>query len=81
MDIDDIPVVLDIHDTAGTDEFAMIRDSHIREGDGFIIVYAINDRSTFHEVQNLYDHVCRVKGEREVTAVLVGKFLESLGNS
>ena len=40
---DDKVYLLDILDTAGQEEFRVMRDEWIREGDGFLLVYSIND--------------------------------------
>src|SRR5262249_20077250 len=48
--VDDIDVVLEILDTAGQDDFSMLRDQWIRECDGFVLVYNITDRDSFDEL-------------------------------
>ena len=36
--------ILEIYDTAGVDQFAVSKDSLIRSGDGFLIVYSITSQ-------------------------------------
>jgi len=74
FNVDDIACVLDIFDTAGTDDFAQVRDGYIRQGEGFLCVYAIDDEKSFKEVIKLYDHVARVKDVQSTALpfVLVG---------
>ena len=48
-------------DTAGTDDFSMVRDAYVREGQGFICTYAIDNVSSFEEVPNLFEHIQMVK--------------------
>jgi GTPase KRas protein len=50
VDIDDHPEVLDIFDTAGTDDYAMVRDTYIREGEAFVCVYSITNEKSFEQV-------------------------------
>jgi len=54
----------------------LARDVFIREGQGFFIIYAIDDEISFKEVENLYEHIIRVKQDLEdqerVPFVLVG---------
>lgn len=47
------------------------REGHIRWADGFIFVYAINDRQSFEEIVKLKDHLDDVK-KTNVQCVLVG---------
>ncbi|XP_074786159.1 ras-related protein R-Ras isoform X1 [Athene noctua] len=42
--VDGVPARLDILDTAGQEEFGATREQHLRGGDGFLLVFAINDR-------------------------------------
>lgn len=50
IDLDGKDLVLDIFDTAGTDDFVLVRDQYIREASGVICVYAINDEKSFKKV-------------------------------
>ena len=42
MDIDGESSILNIYDTAGVDEFPIVKDGYMRDSDGFLCVYAIN---------------------------------------
>eukprot|EP01133_Synstelium_polycarpum_P004347 gene4347-5075_t len=53
--------MLEIMDTAGTENFLVMRDLYIRNGQGFILVYSITAKSTFYEIENIKDQICRVK--------------------
>ncbi|EFA78261.1 Ras GTPase [Heterostelium album PN500] len=54
-------IMLEIMDTAGTENFLVMRDLYIRNGQGFILVYSITAKSTFYELDNIKEQVCRVK--------------------
>ena len=47
IEIDQAPAMLEILDTAGTEQFASMRDLYIKNGQGFIIVYSITSLQTF----------------------------------
>jgi len=73
VEVDGEVCVMDIYDTAGTDGLHLARDAYIRQGHGFLVLYAINDVKSFQEVQKLHDHVLRIKNDEEkVPFVLVG---------
>merc|ERR1712063_96924 len=65
-------IMLDILDTAGQEEFAAIRDSHIREGLGFIIVYSCTSRESFKEINNIRERVLKVKDKDSYPMILLG---------
>mmetsp|Transcript_5650 Transcript_5650/g.9479 ORF Transcript_5650/g.9479 Transcript_5650/m.9479 type:complete len:197 (+) Transcript_5650:96-686(+) len=58
--IDNKPALLDILDTAGQEEYAALQDQWIREGDGFLIVYAINNRDSFDEAEMIRSKIVRI---------------------
>ncbi|KAJ3441398.1 ras-like protein rasd [Anaeramoeba flamelloides] len=70
--IDDECCLLDILDTAGQDEYYAMRDSYMREGRGFLVVYAINSRNSFDEVINLREQIQQAKDCDEVPMLIVG---------
>ncbi|XP_065514264.1 ras-related protein R-Ras-like [Caloenas nicobarica] len=70
--IDGVPARLDIVDTAGQEEFGAMREQHLRAGDGFLLVFAINDRGSFQLLPRLLGQILRVKDRDDVPAVLVG---------
>ena len=72
LNVDGDNVQLDILDTAGQDDFAPMRTSYMRQGKGFIIVYAIDDRASFEEVEVFHRDLTRVKGANNVPVVICG---------
>lgn len=48
-----------------------MRDLYMRNGQGFILVYAINGH-TFNEIPEIYEQILRVKDAQAVPAVLLG---------
>jgi GTPase KRas protein len=49
-----------------------MRDGYMRTGQGFILVYAINSRSSFDEIHDFRAQILRVKDKESVPSVLVG---------
>ena len=76
QEVDGKSCMLSVLDTAGQEEFFAMRDSWIRNGDCFVLVYSITSRASFEELKQIYEAVHRVKdkdeGTGEVAIVLVG---------
>lgn len=72
IDVDGSPAVLEILDTAGTEQFASMRDLYIKNGQGFLLVYSVINAQTFIDIQPLRDQISRVKGGVVSPIVLVG---------
>jgi small GTP-binding protein len=72
IDLDGSPTVVEILDTAGTEQFASMRDLYIKNGQGFILVYSIINQQSFIDVRPLRDQIIRVKGIPYVPMLLVG---------
>lgn len=53
IEVDNSPCVLEILDTAGTEQFASMRDLYIKNGQGFVVVYSLTNHQTF-QVQNFH---------------------------
>jgi GTPase KRas len=72
LSIDQQSSVLEILDTAGQDDFHSMQDQWIREGEGFLVVYAINSKSSLEAAIVLREKILRAKDSNRVPIVLVG---------
>ena len=72
IEVDGEPSVLEILDTAGTEQFASMRDLYIKNGQGFVIVYSITSLQTFYDIRSMKEQINRVKHKLKVPMVLVG---------
>jgi GTPase SAR1 family protein len=61
--------VLDILDTAGQEEYSSVREQYITTADGFLIVYSITDRSSFHFTDSIFSNSFVIY--RQIIAFLV----------
>jgi len=64
--------MLEILDTAGTDQFTAMRDMYVKNGHGFVLAYSIIAQSTFNDISDLHQLIIRVKDTEKVPMVLVG---------
>lgn len=72
VEVDGQQCMLEILDTAGTEQFTAMRDLYMKNGQGFILVYSITAQSTFNDLQDLREQILRVKDTDDVPMVLVG---------
>ncbi|XGW30847.1 hypothetical protein V3C99_009648, partial [Haemonchus contortus] len=70
--IDGETCLLDILDTAGQEEYSAMRDQYMRTGEGFLLVFAVNESKSFENVANYREQIRRVKDSDDVPMVLVG---------
>lgn len=71
IEVDSSPCVLEILDTAGTEQFASMRDLYIRNGQGFVVVYSLTNQQTFQDIKGMREQITRVKGTDRVPILLV----------
>lgn len=64
--------MLEILDTAGTEQFTAMRDLYMKNGQGFVLVYSIIAMSTFNDLNDLRDQILRVKDTDNVPMILAG---------
>ncbi|EMP29745.1 Ras-related protein Rap-2a [Chelonia mydas] len=80
IEVDASPSVLEILDTAGTEQFASMRDLYIKNGQGFILVYSLKEldcclkKFTCLDKAKLLDQCFRESAVRyeKVPVILVG---------
>jgi len=70
--IDGETCLLDILDTAGQEEYSAMRDQYMRTGEGFLLVFAVNNAKSFEDISGYREQIKRVKDAEEVPMVLVG---------
>ncbi|KAB7501897.1 Ras-like protein [Armadillidium nasatum] len=70
--IDGETCLLDILDTAGQEEYSAMRDQYMRTGEGFLLVFAVNNAKSFEDISTYREQIKRVKDSDVVPMVLVG---------
>lgn len=61
VEVDGQQCMLEILDTAGTEQFTAMRDLYMKNGQGFVLAYSITAQSTFNDLQDLREQILRVK--------------------
>ncbi|KAE9963963.1 hypothetical protein BLS_008778 [Venturia inaequalis] len=72
LEVDGRQVVLEILDTAGTEQFTAMRELYMKTGQGFLLVFSITSLSSLHELAELREQIIRIKDDPLIPIVLVG---------
>ena len=72
VEVDGQQCMLEILDTAGTEQFTAMRDLYMKNGQGFVLVYSITSQATFADLKELKEQILRVKDADKVPMVLAG---------
>jgi small GTP-binding protein len=70
--VDGRQVILEILDTAGTEQFVAMRDLYMKSGQGFLLVFSITSKSSLQELVGLREEIIRIKDDVNVPIVIVG---------
>jgi small GTP-binding protein len=68
--VDNVPSIVNIIDTAGQHEYTALRDQHLRDGKGFLLVYAVNDKGSYEEMLQLKEQIIKIKDTKKVPFVI-----------
>lgn len=79
IEVDGDPAILEILDTAGTEQFASMRDLYIKNGQGFVIVYSLTSKQSFQDTKLIREQILRVKGTEKVPIVLAANKCDIVG--
>jgi len=72
IEIDGTACVLDIMDTAGQEEYKGLRETYMKSGEGFLIVYSLIVRESLETAEKFRNLVIATKGHEKFPIVLVG---------
>ncbi|PGH16293.1 hypothetical protein AJ79_01832 [Helicocarpus griseus UAMH5409] len=70
IDVDGRQCVLEILDTAGTEQFS--EELYMKQGQGFLLVFSITSMSSLNELAELREQIIRIKDDENVPIVIVG---------
>ena len=70
---------VEIIDTAGQEEYSSFRDSSVATGDAFLVLFAINSTSSWHELKDLRSKIIQDRQQiSSIPMVIVANKLVSL---
>jgi len=71
--LDNDSVLLDILDTAGQEEYSVLREQYMRMGDAFLLVYSIVSPQTFSAITKLHSQATRFARSQPVFVIVGNK--------
>ncbi|TAQ83567.1 hypothetical protein B7494_g8102 [Chlorociboria aeruginascens] len=72
LEVDGRQCMLEILDTAGTEQFTAMRELYMKTGQGFLLVFSITSPSSLSELSELREQIIRIKDDENVPIVIVG---------
>ena len=72
MNIEGTNYEVEILDTAGEEDYQNMMDMWISFGEGFLLVFAINDKESFNLIKSKHDRILRGKHGVKCPILLVG---------
>lgn len=72
VEVDQEPVMLDILDTAGQDEYSALRDQYTKTGHGFMLVFCVDRPETLRLMNMFYTKITRVTQMSRPPVLLIG---------
>eukprot|EP00005_Dracoamoeba_jomungandri_P001390 CAMPEP_0174255740 /NCGR_PEP_ID=MMETSP0439-20130205/5052_1 /TAXON_ID=0 /ORGANISM="Stereomyxa ramosa, Strain Chinc5" /LENGTH=172 /DNA_ID=CAMNT_0015338059 /DNA_START=57 /DNA_END=572 /DNA_ORIENTATION=- len=77
IEIDGVACVIDIMDTAGQEEYRALRDSYMKNGQGFVLVYSVTSRVTFNNAKKIHIDILRIKeNSPDIPVLMVGNKID-----
>jgi len=70
VDIEGRVGVVEIIDTAGTDQFRTMRDLYYKNSDGFLLVCSTDQASSTEEIIEIHEQITEVKGSQNIPIVV-----------
>ncbi|KAL7722080.1 Uncharacterized protein QTN25_000846 [Entamoeba marina] len=63
---------MSIIDTAGQEEYISLREQYYIKGDGFVLVYSIDNKNSFYALKNHRDSIIALRQNKPCAMVMAG---------
>ncbi|ELP92157.1 hypothetical protein EIN_381240 [Entamoeba invadens IP1] len=70
--VDSHNVTFNLIDTAGQEEYIALREQYYLKGDGFVLVYSIENKASFLAIGNHKDSISVIRPDNDVALILAG---------
>jgi len=72
IEVDGRQCMLEILDTAGSEQFTAMREVYMKAGQGFLLVFSITSLPSLSELSDLRESIIRIKDDDNIPIVIVG---------
>ncbi|KAA3680393.1 Ras-related protein Ral-A [Paragonimus westermani] len=79
--LDGDEVQIDILDTAGQEDYFGVRDVYLRAGEGFLLVYAVDEMEGLKELSAFIEHIVRIKGTDKLPMIVIANKVDLRGTT
>ena len=69
--IDDQPASVHVFDTSGQ-HHSFLEETHLKKGDGFLIVFSLDILSSFNQVSRLHQRILSIVGDEDIPIFIIG---------
>eukprot|EP01120_Amphizonella_sp_Union-15-10_P013238 TRINITY_DN6124_c0_g1_i1.p1 TRINITY_DN6124_c0_g1~~TRINITY_DN6124_c0_g1_i1.p1 ORF type:complete len:195 (-),score=38.09 TRINITY_DN6124_c0_g1_i1:52-636(-) len=76
INVEGTALLLEILDTAGQEEYSAMRDQYIRAGQGFLVVFSVDNRKSFDKLYLYREAILQVKDTDYFPIVLLGNKID-----
>lgn len=67
---------MEILDTAGLEEFRMVKEPRMKDRDAFIVVFDLNNEETLDKIDKIYEQIYSHHNQKDVPVIMVGNKLD-----
>ena len=69
-------ILVDILDTSGCSDYLSFRKKAIKIYDGFLLVFAVDNKQSFHEIKIIRKLLSEIRGQENVPVIIVGNKMD-----
>ena len=70
MNVEGVPVIIHIYDTAGQEKYKVLTNNYYKKADGIVLMYSVEDIKSIKEIENWFTNI-QEKAKKEIAIALV----------
>ena len=70
MNVEGVPVIIHIYDTAGQEKYKVLTNNYYKKADGIVLMYSVEDVKSIKEIENWFTNI-QEKAKKEIAIALV----------
>ena len=57
MNVEGVPVIIHIYDTAGQEKYKVLTNNYYKKADGIVLMYSVEDVKSIKEIENWFTNI------------------------